>query len=135
LVLRGIMGNAERMPAIGTAVNRHLVVAYSVAAALAGAAGALLAQTTQFVALDALSFNRSAELLLILAFGGSGTLYGALLGTIAFMLAHQLLSELNPQYWEFWLGVILVAVVLFARGGIMGGLVRMRNTVARRRHD
>ena len=71
-----------------------------------------------------LSFSRSAELLLMLVLGGTGSLYGAVLGTIVFMVAHHLLSDMNPQYWQFWLGMLLVIVVLFARDGIMGGLRR-----------
>jgi branched-chain amino acid transport system permease protein len=122
LSLRGIRQNALRMPALGTPVNSRLVGAYTLGASYAGVAGALLTQTTQFVSIDVLSFSRSADLLLILVLGGTGSLYGALLGTIVFMIAHHLLSGINPQYWQFWLGMLLIIVVLFARGGIMGGL-------------
>ena len=123
--LVGIRLNAFRMPALGTPVNRRLVAVYTIGAAYAGVAGALLAQTTQFVSIDVLSFTRSAELMLILVLGGTGSLYGALLGTVAFMVAHHLLSGINPQYWQFWLGLLLVLVVLFARDGIVGGLRRV----------
>jgi len=126
LGLRGIRQNAGRMPALGAPVNRRLTAIYTIGAAYAGIAGALLVQTTQFVALDVLSFSRSAELLLILVLGGSGSLYGALLGTIVFMTAHHMLSGINPQYWQFWLGALLVITVLFARDGIMGGLRRLQ---------
>ncbi len=122
LSLQGIRLNAARMPALGTPVNARLVAVYTLGAAYAGVAGALLTQTTQFVSIDALSFSRSAELLLILVLGGSGSLYGALIGTAVFMTAHQLLSGMDPQYWQFWLGLLLVGVVLFARDGVMGGL-------------
>jgi branched-chain amino acid transport system permease protein len=125
LELRGIRQNASRMPALGVPVNRRLVAVYTIGAAYAGVAGALLTQTTQFVSIDVLSFPRSAELLLILVLGGTGSLYGALLGTIVFMVAHYLLADINPQYWQFWLGLLLVLVVLFAREGIMGGLRRL----------
>ena len=124
LSLKGIRLNVARMPAIGAPVNARLSAVYTIGAAYAGIAGALLAQTTQFVALDVLSFNRSAELMLILVLGGSGTLYGALIGTIVFMLAHHFLSDINPEYWQFWLGALLIVVVLFARDGVMGGLSR-----------
>jgi branched-chain amino acid transport system permease protein len=123
LSLRGIRDNALRMPALGTPVAARLVAAYTVGAGIAGIAGALLAQTTQYVALDALSFNRSAQVLAILVLGGAGHLYGALLGAIVFMVAQNYFSELNAQYWQFWLGALLIAVVLFARDGIMGGLM------------
>lgn len=123
--LQGIRQNAARMPALGTPVRARLVAVYTLGAVYAGVAGALLAQTTQFVALDVLGFHRSAELLLILVLGGAGRLYGALLGAVVFMVAHHVLSDLDPQYWQFWLGALLVVVVLFARGGIMGGLDRL----------
>lgn len=122
LSLRGIHLNAGRMPALGTPVNRRLSAIYTVGAAYAGVAGALMAQTTQFVAVDSLAFSRSAELLLMLVLGGSGSLYGALIGTAVFMTARNLLANINPQFWQFWLGLLLVLVVLFARNGIMGGL-------------
>jgi branched-chain amino acid transport system permease protein len=125
LELRGIRQNAPRMPALGVPVNRRLIVIYTMGAAYAGVAGALLTQTTQFVSIDVFSFPRSAELLLILVLGGTGSLYGALLGTLVFMVAHYLLADINPQYWQFWLGLLLVLVVLFAREGIMGGLRRI----------
>ena len=122
LSLQGIRLNVARMPALGTNVNARLVAVYTIGAAYAGVAGALLTQTTQFVSIDALNFSRSAELLLILVLGGTGSLYGALIGTAVFMTAHHLLSDMNPQYWQFWLGLLLVLVVLFARDGVMGGL-------------
>lgn len=110
------------MPAIGENVQGKLVAVYTISATVAGAAGALLAQTTQIVALDSLSFHRSAELLTMLILGGAGRLYGALIGTVAFLLAQHFLANLNPVYWQFWMGLLLMAVVLFGRGGIMGGL-------------
>jgi branched-chain amino acid transport system permease protein len=125
LSLRGIRQNVGRMPAIGAPVNGRLVAVYTIGAAYAGVAGGLLTQTTQFVSLDVLSFSRSAELLLILVLGGTGRLYGALIGTMVFMTAHHFLSGINPQYWQFWLGAALVLVVLFARDGIMGLLQKL----------
>jgi len=122
LELRAIRENARRMPAIGAPVQRRLVAAFTVGAAIAGIAGALLAQTTQFVGLDALGFNRSAELVIMLVLGGAGRLYGAIIGAAVFMIAQDYLSGINPVYWQFWLGLLLVAFVFFARGGIMGGL-------------
>jgi branched-chain amino acid transport system permease protein len=124
LSLKGIRLNVGRMPALGAPVNLRLAAVYTIGAAYAGVAGALIAQTTQFVALDVLSFNRSAELLLILVLGGSGSLYGAIIGTVVFMSAHHVLSDMNPEYWQFWLGALLLAIVLFARDGVMGGLRR-----------
>jgi branched-chain amino acid transport system permease protein len=122
LSLKGIRLNVARMPTLGAPVNARLAAVYTLGAAYAGVAGALMAQTTQFVALDVLSFNRSAELLLILVLGGSGSLYGAIIGTMVFMSAHHVLSDMNPEYWQFWLGALLLVIVLFARDGVMGGL-------------
>jgi len=126
LSLRGIRENRARMPAIGVPVRRRLVAAFTLGAAIAGIAGALLAQTTQFVGLDTLGFGRSADTLIMLVLGGTGRLYGAVVGTAVFMIAQDYLSGINPVYWQFWLGLLLVVFVFFARGGIMGALEKLR---------
>jgi len=120
LSLRGIREGPKRMPAIGSPVSRRLVAVFTISASLAGVAGALLAQTTQFVGLDSLGFPRSAEIMIIVVLGGVGRLYGALIGAAVFMVAKDYLSGLNPVYWQFWIGMLLVVVVLFGKGGIMG---------------
>jgi len=120
LALRGIRENAQRMAAIGVPVRRRLVAAFTLSAAIAGVAGALLAQTTQFVGIDTLGFQRSAEVLIMLVLGGTGRLYGAIVGTAIFMIAQDVLAGRDPVYWQFWLGLFLVAFVLFARGGVLG---------------
>ncbi|MBI3715255.1 MAG: branched-chain amino acid ABC transporter permease [Betaproteobacteria bacterium] len=122
LSLRGIRDGGKRMPMIGAPVTRRLIAVVTVSAGVAGIAGALLAQTTQFVGLDTLSFSRSAELLVMLVLGGTGRLYGALIGALVFMVAQDYLAGINPLYWQFWIGLLLVIIVLFARGGIMGGI-------------
>jgi len=127
LSLRGVRENVKRMPAIGSPVTRRLIAIYTVSAAMAGIAGGLLAQTTQFVGLDVFGFPRSADLMIMVVLGGAGRLYGALVGTTVFMIAHHYLSDLNPIYWQFWLGLLLVVVVLFARGGILGALALIRD--------
>jgi branched-chain amino acid transport system permease protein len=124
LALRGIRENPLRMESLGVPVRRRLVAAYMLSAAIAGVAGGLLAQTTQFVGIDTLGFQRSAELLIMLVLGGTGRLYGAIVGTAVFMLAQDFLAAKNPVYWEFWLGLGLVVFVLFARGGILGWMRR-----------
>jgi branched-chain amino acid transport system permease protein len=131
LSLVGIREGARRMPALGANVNRRLTAVFTVGAFVAGLAGALLAQATQFVGLDSLSFPRSAELVIMLVLGGTGRLYGALIGTLAFMLAQNYIAGLNPAYWQFWIGLLLMAIVLFARGGILGGLERIYAAVRR----
>ncbi|KQV82258.1 ABC transporter permease [Massilia sp. Root351] len=125
LSLIGIREGARRMPALGVNVNRRLAAVFTLGATVAGLAGALLAQTTQFVGLDSLGFPRSAELLIMLVLGGTGRLYGALIGAAVFMLAQDYISGLNPAYWQFYIGLLLVAIVLFARGGILGGLEKL----------
>jgi branched-chain amino acid transport system permease protein len=132
LALRGIRENRARMPAIGAPVRRRLTAAFTVGAAIAGLAGALLAQTTQFVGLDSLGFNRSADVLIMLVLGGAGRLYGALLGTALFMLAQDYLAGINPVYWQFWLGLLLVGFVFLARGGILGALDALGRRFGRR---
>lgn len=126
LGLVGIREGSARMPALGADVPQRLRVVFTVGAGIAGIAGALMAQATQFVSLESLAFNRSAELMVILVLGGTGRLYGALIGTVVFMLAQDYLSVINPVYWQFWIGILLVVIVLFARGGILGGLQRLQ---------
>jgi branched-chain amino acid transport system permease protein len=132
LSLRGIREGGRRMPALGAPVRQRLVAVFTLSAGLAGIAGGLLAQTTQFVGLEVLGFTRSAELLIILVLGGTGRLYGGLIGAPLFMLAQNTLSGLNPAYWQFWLGLLLVAAVLFARGGLLGAADRVRQLLVRR---
>jgi branched-chain amino acid transport system permease protein len=133
LALRGLREGAPRLPALGVSVRRLQVTAFTLAAGIAGVAGALLTQTTQFVGLNVLGFPRSAELLIMLVFGGAGRMYGALVGATVYMVAQDVLSGLNHVYWQFWLGLMLVVIVLFARGGIMGGIARLGAWLARRR--
>jgi branched-chain amino acid transport system permease protein len=122
LALRGIRENPTRMPAIGAPSLAHRRKAYTIAAAMAGAAGALLTQTTSTVSLEVLSFGRSADVLVMLILGGAGRLYGGIVGAIVYMVARDQLASMNPQYWYFWVGLLLVAVVLFLPNGILGGL-------------
>jgi branched-chain amino acid transport system permease protein len=128
LALRGIHDSRKRMLAIGSPVEARLRMAYAFSAAVAGVAGALLAQTTQFVGIESIGFNRSAEVLIILVLGGTGRLYGGMIGAVVYMLVHDWFADLNPQYWMFWLGVFLIAAVMLGRGGIMGALSRRFRT-------
>ena len=125
LALRGIHDSRKRMLAIGSPVEARLRLAYCFSAAVAGLAGALLAQSTQFVGIESLSFQRSAEILIILVLGGTGRLYGGLIGAIVYMLVHDWFADLDPQFWMFWLGIFLIAAVMIGRGGVMGALSRV----------
>jgi branched-chain amino acid transport system permease protein len=131
LSLRGIRENAIRMPALGAPSRAHLRKIYTIAAAMAGIAGALLTQTTETVSLEALGFQRSADVLVILILGGAGRLYGGLVGAIIFMVARDQFSGNTPQFWYFWIGVLLVAVVMFLPNGILGGLAKLTSRWSR----
>ena len=126
LALRGIRENAVRMPAIGAPSQAHLRKVFTLAAVLAGLAGALLTQTTSTVSLEVLSFARSADVLVILILGGAGRLYGGIVGAVIYLVARDQFAGVNPQYWYFWIGMLLIAVVMFLPNGILGGLSRLR---------
>lgn len=113
--LKAIRDNRLRAMAVGIPVASRLAVVYTVAGGIAGAAGALLAQTTGFASLDVFEFHRSAEVMLMLVVGGTGWLYGGVTGAIVFKLLQDLLSAATPQYWTFWLGLFLVVLVLVGR--------------------
>ena len=113
--LQAIRDNRLRAMAIGIPVGARLSVAYTLAAGMAGAAGALMAQTTGFASLDVFDFHRSADVMLMLVVGGTGWLYGGVAGAIVFKLMQDALSALTPQYWTFWLGLFLVVLVLVGR--------------------
>ena len=125
LALRGIHDSSKRMQAIGSPVQARLRLAYCFSAAIAGLAGALMAQSTQFVGIESLSINRSAEVLIILVLGGTGHLYGGLIGAFVYMLVHEKFADMNPEYWMLWIGLFLIAVVLLGGGGLMGMLRRV----------
>jgi len=132
LALRGIRENPVRMPAIGAPSRAHIRKIYTISAAIAGIAGALLAQTTETVSLEVLSFGRSADVVVILILGGAGRLYGGLIGAIIYMVARDQFSGINPQYWYFWIGMLLVAVVMLLPNGILGGLAKLVSSVRSR---
>lgn len=132
LALRGIRENAVRMPALGSPSAAHLRRIYTLAAIIAGASGALLTETTSTVALEVLSFQRSADVLVILILGGAGRLYGGIVGAIVYMVARDQFSGMNPQYWYFWIGLMLVAVVMLLPNGILGGLAKLTTMLRRR---
>jgi branched-chain amino acid transport system permease protein len=113
------------MPAIGADSRAHIRKAYMIAAAIAGLAGAVLAQTTENVSLESISFQRSADVLVMLVLGGAGRLYGGLVGAVIFMVARDQFSGIAPQYWYFWIGVLLITVVMVLPNGIVGGLSQM----------
>lgn len=131
LTLQGLRDNPRRMAAVGTPGPARLRKAYTMAAVFAGIAGGLLAQTTQFVALETLSFHLSAEVLIMLVLGGAGYRYGGLVGAAVYMVARDWFAEINPEFWQLGIGAVMVLVVLFAPDGVLGGLDRLRRRFAR----
>jgi branched-chain amino acid transport system permease protein len=115
LSLRAIKNNPLRAAAVGVPVNRRLIAVYTLAAFYAGIAGALFTQTTALASLDVFAFERSADLILVLVIGGSGYLYGGLIGAVAFRMLQEFFSNITPQYWQFWIGLVLVVIVLVGR--------------------
>ncbi|MGF6233162.1 branched-chain amino acid transport system permease protein [Inquilinus ginsengisoli] len=124
LSLKAIRDNRLRAAAVGVPVARRLIGIYTLSAAYAAVAGALLAQTTQFVSLDVFDFHRSADVLLVLVIGGAGYLYGGPVGAVLFRFLQDWISGLTPQYWSFWLGAFLVLLVLVGRDRLVQGVRR-----------
>jgi branched-chain amino acid transport system permease protein len=119
LALLGARESPRRMIMLGAPIEGDVSKVFAISAALAGAAGALLTQTTQFVAPGVVSFQRSADVLVILILGGTGRLYGAFVGAFVFLFLRDWLAALSPVYWYFWIGLLLVVVVAFFRKGIL----------------
>lgn len=115
LSLRAIRNNPLRAAAVGIPVNKRLIAVYTLSAFYAGVAGALFTQTTALASLDVFSFERSADLLLVLVIGGTGYLYGGLIGAVVFRMLQELFSTITPQYWQFWIGLVLVVMVMVGR--------------------
>ena len=113
--LKAIRDNRLRAQAIGIPVHARLITVYTLAAAIAGLAGGMQAQTTGFASLDVFGFDRSADVLLMLVIGGTGWLWGGLIGAVVFKTLHSLVSALTPQYWTFWIGLFLVLLMLVGR--------------------
>jgi branched-chain amino acid transport system permease protein len=120
LALKGIRENVRRVPALGIGVRVQLALAFTISAAMAGVAGGLLAETTQFIALEVLGFDRSISVQIALVLGGIGSLIGGMIGAIVYTVARDQLSLINPAYWDFWVGLILCLVVISGTGGITG---------------
>ena len=132
LSLRAIKTNPLRAAAVGIPVNRRLIAIYTIAAGYAGAAGALIAQVQSFVGLEVFSFDRSADTLLVVILGGPGYLYGGLIGAIIFRLMQDQLAILTPQYWQFWIGLVLVLIIIVGRDRMTGWTHAVRDAIAAR---
>jgi branched-chain amino acid transport system permease protein len=119
LALLGARENPRRMTMLGAPIEQDLTLVFGISAALAGLAGALLTQTTQFVSPEVMAFTRSADVLVMLVIGGGAMLYGGFIGAAIFLLMRDLLSAFNPIYWYFWIGLLLVLIVSAFRKGML----------------
>ncbi len=129
LSLSAVKENRLRAGAVGIGTHRRLIAIYGLSGAFAGVAGALLAETTQIASLDLFDFHRSADVLLMLIIGGAGYLYGGIIGAALFIVLRDVISAATPQYWEFWIGLLLVVLVLVGRERLSGMADRVRLTV------
>jgi len=129
--LRALHDQPRRAEALGIHVNGRLASVYALGSALAGVAGALLAQTTQFVGLEIFGYAKSAEILVILIVGGVGLGWGGFLGAAVYLFVHEKLSAVAPEYWNFWLGLFLIFLVLFLPEGLGGGIKALRRRLSR----
>ncbi|MGH6714339.1 MAG: branched-chain amino acid ABC transporter permease [Bradyrhizobium sp.] len=132
LSLRAIKNNPLRASAIGVPVNRRLIAVYTLSAFYAGIAGALFTQTTALASLDVFAFEKSADLMLVLVLGGTGYLYGGLIGAVVFKILQEFFSTITPQYWLFWIGLVLVVIVLVGRERMHGWALWLPNLAIRK---
>ncbi|MCG5241512.1 branched-chain amino acid ABC transporter permease [Azospirillum doebereinerae] len=132
LACRGVKEDPLRVSALGGSPKAYLVAMYAVAGVFAGVAGALTAVTSGIVGLDSASFSWSAEALVMLVLGGTGRLYGAVIGTVAFMAVHHILAATDPFHWMLFIGLFLMGVVLFLPGGILSGFERLAGLLRRK---
>jgi branched-chain amino acid transport system permease protein len=124
LVVQGLRSNEQRMQAIGFPAKRYKLVCFVIAGTLCGLAGALLANNTDFVSPAVMYWTRSGDLMVMVILGGMGTLFGPVIGAVVYLLLEEFLSQLT-EYWALIMGPLLLLIVLFGRGGIMGLLGRL----------
>jgi branched-chain amino acid transport system permease protein len=125
MVVQGLRSNEARMQAIGFPANRYRLVCFVISGMMCGLAGALLANNTDFVSPASMYWTRSGDLMVMVILGGMGSLFGPVIGAIAYLLLEEFLSQIT-EYWAMILGPMLLLIVLFGRGGIMGMLGRPR---------
>ncbi|OXR49474.1 branched-chain amino acid ABC transporter permease [Pusillimonas sp. T2] len=129
LSIEAIRDNERRATAIGTPAIKRLRTLFTIAAAVAGVAGALYAQTTQFVALEAISLDRSVSALVMVTLGGIGTAIGAMIGSAIFMTARDMFATMEPIYWNFWFGCLLFVIVCLGQDGVLGLIAKITNKI------
>jgi branched-chain amino acid transport system permease protein len=119
MVVQGLRSNEQRMQAIGFPSNRYRLVCFVIAGTMCGLAGALLANNTDFVSPAAMYWTRSGDLMVMVILGGMGSMFGPVIGAIVFLVLEELLSQVT-EYWALIMGPLLLLIVLFGRGGIIG---------------
>ncbi|WP_315797804.1 branched-chain amino acid ABC transporter permease [Bradyrhizobium sp. SZCCHNRI3043] len=124
LVLQGLRSNEQRMQAIGFPSKRYKLAGFVIAGMLCGLSGALLANNTDFVSPAVMYWTRSGDLMVMVILGGMGTLMGPVVGSVVFLVLEEVLSQIT-EYWALIMGPLLLLIVLFGRGGIMGMLGRL----------
>lgn len=132
MLCRGAKADSLRVSALGVFVFPVLLKMFVISGAVAGIGGALGAIATQVVGLDSVSFEISANALVMLVIGGIGNLYGALVGTVIFMMLEHIVASINPFHWMTLVGAVLIAVVLAAPRGLSGTLDELRQLMRRR---
>jgi branched-chain amino acid transport system permease protein len=128
MVIRGIKSNETRMEGIGIATYRYKLAAFVIAGTMCGLAGILEANFEKFVSPDTLNWSRSGEMIFMIVLGGMGSLFGPVIGAVAYWLLQDVLSD-TTEYWQIIFGPLLILIVLFARGGIVGLLDWKRRNV------
>ena len=123
-MVQGLRSNEQRMQAIGYHANRYRLVCFVISGTICGLAGALLANNTDFVSPAVMYWTRSGDLMVMVILGGMGTLFGPVIGAVAYLVLEEVLSQIT-EYWALIMGPLLLLVVLFGRGGIMGLLLRL----------
>jgi branched-chain amino acid transport system permease protein len=119
MVIEGAKDNELRMQSIGFNTYRYRLICYVISGAICGLAGALLGNFTNFISPEMMDWTRSGELIFMVVLGGAGSLFGPVLGAGAFLLLEEFLSDITI-YWQLLFGIMLLMVVLFVRGGIVG---------------
>ena len=125
MVVQGVRSNERRMQAIGFPANRYRLVCFVISGTMCGLAGALLANNTDFVSPSVMYWTRSGDLMVMVILGGMGSLFGPAIGAIVYLILEEFLSQVT-EYWAMIMGPLLLLIVVFGRGGIVGLLGRLK---------
>jgi branched-chain amino acid transport system permease protein len=125
MVIRGARSNDRRMRAIGFPTFRYRLACFVIAGTICGLAGILLANHTDFISPAMMHWTRSGDLIIMVVLGGMGSVVGPVMGAVALLVMEEVLPGIT-EYWQIILGPMLLAIVLFARGGIDGFLASLR---------